>query len=276
MPDGEPSDDGELDAGDFSSWVLGLQGALRGEHDAVVPCGGCTACCTSSQFVHIGPDETDALAHIARGLLFPAPGLPRGHVVLGYDEHGHCPMLLDGRCSIYAYRPRACRTYDCRVLPAARLGVDGDGDGAKVELVRRVNRWRFDFPTRADRVRHAAVQTAATFLSEHARELPDGAVPAQATQLAALAAEVHDVFLGHDERTGEPTVVEPDLDTLRSTLSSLRGRDPAEVRGLRGGEVAGHELRRRRQDEPGGHRHRHHDDEAGLDPDGVGDGADQR
>ena len=84
-----------------------------------VPCDGCTACCTSSQFVHIGPDETDTLARIPRRLLFPAPRLPAGHVLMGYDENGHCPMLVDGACSIYEHRPRTCRTYDCRVFPAA-------------------------------------------------------------------------------------------------------------------------------------------------------------
>ena len=74
-------------------WLAGMERALRGEQASDVPCDGCTACCTSSQFVHIGPDETDTLAHIPAALLFPAPRLPDGHVLLGYDEHGHCPML---------------------------------------------------------------------------------------------------------------------------------------------------------------------------------------
>src|SRR6187399_1589388 len=117
----EGVDDVPVDAGGFASWIDSLRLALRGEADADVPCGSCTACCTSAQFVHIGPDETDALAHIAPELLVAAPGRPRGHVVLGYDERGHCPMLVDGACSIYEHRPRTCRTYDCRVFPAAGL-----------------------------------------------------------------------------------------------------------------------------------------------------------
>lgn len=48
----------DLPAGDFSAWMAEMLGALRGERSAYVPCGGCTACCTSSQFVHIGPDES--------------------------------------------------------------------------------------------------------------------------------------------------------------------------------------------------------------------------
>jgi hypothetical protein len=34
-------------------------GALNGQGGAEVSCGGCTACCSSSQFIHIGPDKGD-------------------------------------------------------------------------------------------------------------------------------------------------------------------------------------------------------------------------
>lgn len=130
-----------------------MQGAIRGEHGSEVPCGGCTACCTASQFVHIEPDETDTLARIPAELLFPAPRLPRGHVVLGYDERGHCPMLIDDQCSIYEHRPRTCRTYDCRIFPAAGLDLD---DNDQALITRQARRWRFDHPTPADRARHDA------------------------------------------------------------------------------------------------------------------------
>ncbi len=63
-------------------------------------------------FVHIKPDETQTLRRIPRALLFPAPGLPKGHRVMGYDDRGYCPMLVDDKCSIYEDRPQACRTYD--------------------------------------------------------------------------------------------------------------------------------------------------------------------
>jgi len=55
------SADRDLPAGDFSTWVVEMQGAIRGEHGSDVPCDGCTACCTSSKFIHIEPDETDTL-----------------------------------------------------------------------------------------------------------------------------------------------------------------------------------------------------------------------
>ena len=154
-----PQDEGgPLDAGPFSTWLGGIRAALDGGGESQVPCGTCSACCTSSQFVHVAPDETDALAAIPARLLFPAPGLPAGHLVLGYDQRGHCPMLVDGRCSIYAHRPRACRSYDCRVYAAAGVVVDGV---RKAAVAAQVSRWRFSFPDPADQEDFEAVRAAA-------------------------------------------------------------------------------------------------------------------
>lgn len=177
--------EGDLPAGDFSSWLQEVQGAIRGEGTARVPCGDCTACCTSGQFVHIGPDETDTLAHIPRQLLFPAPGLPRGHVLLGYDERGRCPMLVDDRCSIYEHRPRTCRTYDCRIFPAT--GVDDDDNPL---IAAQARRWRFDLSTDPARAAHQALRAAAKSL--------DG--ERNPTRRAVVAVEIHEAFLP----TGEP------------------------------------------------------------------------
>ena len=141
-----------------------MRGALRGEREAEVPCNGCTACCTSSQFVHIAPDEIETLAEIPAELVFPAPGLPKGHVVLGYDERGHCPMLVDDHCSIYEHRPRTCRTYDCRIFPATGLDV-AQGDASKVRIAERARRWRFTYASETDHDAHGALKaTAATLM----------------------------------------------------------------------------------------------------------------
>jgi Fe-S-cluster containining protein len=176
----------DLDAGDFSSWLDATRRALRGEADADVPCDGCTACCRASQFVHVGPDETDTLAHIPAELLFPAPRRPPGHVVLGYDERGHCPLLAEHGCSIYAHRPRTCRTYDCRVFAAAGIELD---DPAKAEIDERARRWRFGHPSLRDREEHDAVREVAVSLRRHPERLPDGVAPTNATQVAVLAVE---------------------------------------------------------------------------------------
>jgi hypothetical protein len=131
----------------FSEWLDGFDATA----EAQVPCGACTACCTSSQFVLIEPDERDAIAHVPAELRFRAPGLPKGHFVLGYDEHGHCPMLVDGDCSIYEHRPRACRTYDCRIFAVTDVVPD------QPAIAERVHDWEFDVddPARWNRVRAA-------------------------------------------------------------------------------------------------------------------------
>lgn len=202
------NEEGGLAAGNFSEWTAEMLGALGGERVAMVPCGGCTACCTASQFVEIGPDETDTLSRIPGELLFPAPRRPQGHVVLGYDERGHCPMLVDGGCSIYEHRPRACRTYDCRIFSASGLLPEGD---EKTLIARRAQRWRFGYGTEADRHRHSAVRAASAYLAMHTEMLPGGAEATNPAYLAGLALEVHDLFLGG---TGEPE----DPDAVRTRL----------------------------------------------------------
>jgi uncharacterized protein len=166
----------DLAAGGFGEWLDGMRAAVRGQRDADVPCDGCTACCTAGQFVHIGPDETATLARIPRRLLFPAPLMPEGHVLLPHDARGHCPMLVGGRCSIYEDRPRTCRTYDCRVFAAT--GIEPD-DGLITE---RAARWRFTYASDAERGRHDALRTTAVAI----RERTDGV---NATERAVRALE---------------------------------------------------------------------------------------
>jgi Fe-S-cluster containining protein len=197
-----------LPAGRFSSWLdqVGVD----------VPCGTCTACCTSSQFVHIAPDEGDTLARIPKALLFPAPGLPKGNVVMGYDERGHCPMLADGGCSIYEHRPRTCRTYDCRVFAAAGIDPD-DGDGTKAAIAEQVGHWRFRLANPLDEDRWAAVRAATAYLRSHPEVLPDPASPPTNTRLAVAAVEAHEAFLAGD----------PGPEAVRV---ELRRRNPGKVR----------------------------------------------
>jgi Fe-S-cluster containining protein len=184
------TDRSELPAGSFSSWVKRTRSAVPDKGTADVPCGTCIACCTSSYFIHVGPDEVETLRRIPKALLFPAPGLPKGNVLMGYDEHGRCPMLKNGLCSIYDARPKTCRNYDCRIFPAA--GIESDGRDL---IDRQIRRWKFSYASPVDRAAHDAVQTAAKFLREHADQFPRGAIPVGATQLAILAIRVFDVFL---------------------------------------------------------------------------------
>jgi Fe-S-cluster containining protein len=177
----------DLDAGEFGAWLRDTARARRGEIDADVPCGDCTACCRSSQFVLIAPEERDTLAHIPRALLFPAPRLPEGNLLLGYDERGCCPMLGDAGCTIYEHRPQACRTYDCRVYAAA--GIEPDAD--KPAVAARVRRWRFTYGSDDARAAHDAVRAAAKYVAEHAGERP----VTNATHHALAALDIHEPFL---------------------------------------------------------------------------------
>jgi len=205
----------DLPAGEFSAWLRRARAALRGEGGADVPCGACSACCTTSHFVHIRPEEGRSLAQVPQELLFPAPGLPAGHVLLGYDEQGRCPMLAgDGRCSIYEHRPLTCRTYDCRVFAAAGIAADRD------PITRQTRRWKFAHPTRDDRDQHAAVRAAARFVRERAECFPGAAAPRDPVQAALLAIKVYEVFLGPGDAPGATGRASSKLDVARAVTEA--------------------------------------------------------
>ncbi len=181
----------EIPAGKFSSWLRCIRNALMKNKEIDVPCGECTACCTSSYLIHIKPVETETLARIPRELLFPAPGLPVGNVVLGYDENGRCPMFVDNKCSIYNHRPQTCRTFDCRIFPATGLPAGDD----RPTVSQQAHCWKFDFPTTKDRKQFSALQSAAKLVIGHADYFPEGFVPNNTVQQAVLAVKVYEVFL---------------------------------------------------------------------------------
>jgi len=160
-----------------------------------VPCGPCNACCKSSCFIHIAPTETETLRSIPAELLFPAPSHPEGFLLLGFDAHGQCPLLIDERCSIYAQRPQTCRTYDCRIFSAAGIAA---GDEDKAGINRQLKRWSFAYPDPQDARQHAAVRNAAVFLQSHTDNFPAGFVPSNNTQLAVLALRVYAEFADYD------------------------------------------------------------------------------
>jgi len=235
-----------LAAGDFGTWLVEMRDALAGRHPATVPCGECHACCTSSQFIHVAPDETATLARIPATLLFPAPQRPPGHVVMGYDERGHCPMLVDGRCSIYENRPRTCQTYDCRIFPAAGVAVPGADQAGIAE---QAGRWRFSFPTAADQTAAEAVQAAAAFLDRHPEIAAPTGRPPNPTALAVLAVEASPAFLRPDRLAGVTGMVaEPDPATVRAEL----GRRPAAAPGDTASRRATDRKRPKRRGRRGG------------------------
>jgi Fe-S-cluster containining protein len=184
--------DKTIDAGDFSSWLSGTVEKLTQKSGVDVPCGTCIGCCSSSYFIHIEADETETLKMIPRNLVFNAPKKKDRTKVVGYDSRGHCPMLLNGRCSIYNNRPRTCRSYDCRIFAAAGISA---GDNSKKQINERVGRWSFRYKNVEDERLHDAIKSAALFLTENKDSLPHELVFDNETQLALSAIRVHKVFI---------------------------------------------------------------------------------
>lgn len=181
-------------AGNFSEWLRGAEASLRsGKGGSAVPCGTCTACCRSSMFIHIEPEETQTIQRIPRALLFAAPGLPNGHLLMGYDDKGHCPMLVDNKCSIYEDRPQTCRRYDCRVLAATGIPVD---QKTQADIAQRVKAWVFHYESEESRTEHRIVKDAAAFLQKNGDLFPQGSLPTHPAHLAALAVRIYKLFSG--------------------------------------------------------------------------------
>ncbi len=197
-PNTDERTDADLPPIPFSVWLRHTQAALAEEDPADVPCGDCNACCRTRHVIHVRPEEKRALSRIPRRDLLPAPGLPPGNLVIGHDQAGRCPLLVDGRCTIYADRPMACRTYDCRIYAAA--GIEAD----RAEIASQVRRWRFTYPSDDDRERHAAVEAAASYIRGHSECLASAAARRDPLRVAVLAIAVHELFLDGDARGHRP------------------------------------------------------------------------
>jgi Fe-S-cluster containining protein len=143
-------------------------------------------------FIHIQPDETQTIRRIPRALLFPALGLPKGHMLMGYRDDGSCPMLVDNECSIYEDRPQTCRDYDCRIFRATAVPVDP----AQTEIANRVKAWAFEFESDESREEQRMVKKAAAFLRKNTGLFPHRSIPSYPVQLAVLAIRIYRLFGG--------------------------------------------------------------------------------
>lgn len=190
-----------VDAGDFCPWLELVLASFLGADGTVVPCGACRGCCTSSQFIHVRPQETRTLEVIPETLLVKAPGLADGNRVLGFSADGSCPMLLDGTCSIYEHRPQICRDYDCRVFAAA--GLDAGGR-EKEGINKRVRAWRFSYSKGGDLETHHTVKAAAQFIKGQRTAFPGGRAPVAPGDIAVLAIKVRSVFLAPEAARRTP------------------------------------------------------------------------
>ena len=82
--------------------------AARTGGSVQVPCGGCTACCTSPRSVpELSREEAGRLEHTTDA---------KGRLRLKRKSDGSCVYLAEGNCSIYSSRPTVCKQFDCRVF----------------------------------------------------------------------------------------------------------------------------------------------------------------
>ena len=149
------SDSVRIPAGEFSVWLYDFRRSLKLNKEVNVQCGECNSCCSSSYFIHIRHDERRALSHIPKQLLFQAPGYPRGTLLLGYTKEGSCPLLIENKCTIYKFRPKTCRNYDCRIFAATGIAIRSAQES---KIAQRVLQWQFEFPAQQDKDEFAAVQ----------------------------------------------------------------------------------------------------------------------
>jgi len=175
----------------FLGWINEFTETLKGNNDGEVPCGDCIGCCTSSLFIHIKPSDKDSLNHIPKELMFPAPDLPKGHYLLGYDEKGHCPMFKKDQCSIYPFRPETCRQYDCRIYPATGIYPDN----ARSKILAKAKTWNFDLNSSKEKHLFDAVQKASKFLITYKKLFPDNFYPKNESQQAVLSIQIHSIFI---------------------------------------------------------------------------------
>ena len=169
-------------------------------------------------FIHIKPEETQTIERIPRALLFPAPGLPEGHVLMGYSDKGHCPMLVDNECSIYEYRPQTCRDYDCRIFAATGVPVD---PLTQAEIADRVKAWVFDYESDESRQEHRIVKEAAAFLQKNRDLFPQGSLPSYPVQLAALTIRVYRIFSDMTAKMHNGKPAAPDAVIAHAILVAL-------------------------------------------------------
>jgi len=186
-----PSADSIVAAGPFSDWLQKMRRSLQGNAGMDVPCGDCVGCCVSGYSLQLRPDDHKAAARIPATFVVSAAGFAKGSLTVRALENGLCPMLDEGKCSIYADRPQTCLDYDCRIFAAA--GIDAGGED-KAVINKRVREWRFSYPERSDELEHAAVRAAATFIRER-RDSFNVRVPAGPMGIAVFAIKAYEVFL---------------------------------------------------------------------------------
>jgi len=135
----------ERHAGSLSAFMDEF--ARQNPHDrrSSVPCGTCRQCCWHPTVdVDKSVERPEDLAHLDLVVR------EDGKTVIRKRPDGACVHLGDGGCTVYKHRPRACRSYDCRIYSAFGILPTFNGD-------RHAPYWKFTLRS----VRDYAVAIAA-------------------------------------------------------------------------------------------------------------------
>ena len=213
----QPLSESIVAAGPFSAWLRQMRRSLVGSEGMDVPCGDCVGCCVSGYSVQLRPEDHRAAARIPATFVVSAPGFAKGHLTVQPLANGLCPMLDDGKCSIYADRPQTCLDYDCRIFAAAGIAAGGDD---KSVINKRVREWRFSYPEQTDAREHEAVRAAAAFIRDR-RDSFNVRVPAGPMGIAVFAIKAYAVFL--DPRIADKS----DAEVARAIVDAVRSFDSA-------------------------------------------------
>jgi Fe-S-cluster containining protein len=92
-------------------------------------CLSCGICCkgTLHDRAHLEPDETELVSQL--GLTLYQNNVDYGAFDLP------CPCFKDGKCSVYAQRPRKCGNFQCKLLKGYLQGLISFGEST--ELVKK-------------------------------------------------------------------------------------------------------------------------------------------
>ncbi len=178
-----------IDAGEFSIWLSDFRHSLLSHTPMDVPCGNCNACCISSMFVQIDDSETDTLCQISQDLFIKNAA---GAKILGHDHSGRCVMYSGEFCTIYKYRPLACRQFDCRIYAASGLNPIAQ---SKDKISQQVRQWSFSYDSNESRQKHQAVKRTAQFIQDFPEHFPGGRTPTEAIQIALVTIKSYKAIL---------------------------------------------------------------------------------
>lgn len=143
--------------GSVTSWLRRYRKAMLSGAGTNVPCGECTACCRSNEYIVLQADEVERFDGVVIN--------PDGEPSIQTLPDGRCPYLDEEKgCTIYDERPQNCRNFDCRTMLFCRT-LPGD----RPLIAEAIRQWEPAYRTVEDHVTGIALRLAATALYDEGK-----------------------------------------------------------------------------------------------------------